>query len=164
MIPTVMRATEPMSDPAAGLTLRDLSVGQAFETGDATITRDEIVAFARNFDPQPMHLDEESAGLTVFGRLVASGWHVAAITMRLMVESRPLGATPIIGAEVERLRFRRPVLPGTRLQCRAVVEALDQGAKPGQGYVTMTVETLDAETGSVLALQKWRLLVPSGER
>ena len=85
----------------SAFTLRDLRIGQAFETGSLVISREDIVAFAASFDPQPMHLDEAAAEQTLFGRLVASGWHVAALTMRLMVQARPFGATPLIGAEIE---------------------------------------------------------------
>ena len=145
----------------AAAMLEDLSVGQIFLTGEAVLRQDEIAAFAAAFDPQPMHLDPRSARSTIFGGLVASGWHVAAVTMRLMVEARPLGATPIIGAEVQRLRFRRPVPPDTRLRCRARIEALEPATKPGQGYCTLAVDTLDAGTGAVLVAQTWKLLVPS---
>lgn len=150
-----------MSTAHTALALRDLQLGQVFETASVVIAQGDIVAFATAFDPQPMHLDEAAAGETVFRRLVASGWHVAALTMKLMVEARPFGSTPIVGAGIERLRFRRPVLPGMRLRCRAVVDALEEAARPGQGYVTLTVETADAETGSVVLSQQWKLLVPA---
>ena len=129
------------------ITLRDLRVGQVFETGSTVIERAAIMAFAAAYDPQPMHLDDAAAEASLFGQLIASGWHVAALTMRLMVEARPFGATPLIGAEVERLRFRRPVPPGTRLRCRATIEALEDSSRPGMGYARLKVETLDAEFG-----------------
>ena len=142
------------------VTLADLRPGQLFETGSLVLGRDELVAFAAAFDPQPMHLDEAAAGRTRFGRLIASGWQVAALTMRLMVEARPFGATPLIGAEIEQLRFRRPVLPGTRLRCRATVLGIEAGARPGQGYARLAVETLDADSGEVLLVQRWKMLLP----
>ncbi|HEV7368628.1 MaoC/PaaZ C-terminal domain-containing protein [Arenibaculum sp.] len=140
-----------------------LAVGTVVETRTETLGRDDIVAFARQFDPQPMHLDEDAARGTVFGGLVASGWHVAAVTMRLMVEARPLGAAPVVGVEVERLRYRRPVPPGTRLRCRGTIDAVAPALRPGQSYVTMSVDTLDADTGSVLISQRWKLLAYRGE-
>ncbi|MFL5335839.1 MAG: MaoC/PaaZ C-terminal domain-containing protein [Geminicoccaceae bacterium] len=152
-------APSPAAAPAA-LTLADLRPGQVFETGSLVVGRDEIVAFATAFDPQPMHLDEAAAGRTMFGQLVASGWQVAALTMRLMVEARPFGTTPLIGAEVERLRFRRPVPPGTRLRCRATVETLEDSPRSGQGYARLKVETLDADTGVTLLVQGWRMVLP----
>ena len=153
-----------MNDTNAALTLNDLHVGQTFETGSVVIGRDDVVRFAGDFDPQPMHLDKAGAEKTLLGELVASGWHVAALTMRLMVEARPFGATPLIGAAVEQLRFRRPVRPGTRLRCRAVVEGFEGARQPGLGYAVMAVDTLDADIGAVLLAQRWRLLLPAGAR
>ena len=141
-------------------TLADLRLGQVFETRSLILGRDELKAFAAAFDPQPMHLDDAAAKQTMFGQLVASGWQVAALTMRLMVEARPFGATPLIGAEVEHLRFRRPVLPGTRLRCRATVDGIDRASRPGQGYARLKVETLDAATEVVLLVQHWKMLLP----
>lgn len=140
-----------------------LAVGTVVETRIDTLGRDDVVAFARQFDPQPMHLDEESARDTVFGGLVASGWHVAALTMRLMVEARPLGAAPIVGLEVDRLRYRRPVPPGTRLRCRATIDAVEPSSRPGRSYVTLSVDTLDADTGAALISQRWKLLAVQPE-
>jgi len=75
----------------------DLAVGMQFRSGEAQITAAEIKRFAAEFDPQPMHLDEEAASKTFFKGLAASGWHTAAVAMRLLVESRPFGDHPIIG-------------------------------------------------------------------
>jgi acyl dehydratase len=83
--------------------------------------------------------------------------------MRLMVEARPFGATPLIGAEVERLRFRRPVPPGTRLRCRATIEALEDSSRPGMGYARLKVETLDGDSGEVLMAQGWKLMLPADD-
>lgn len=144
------------------VTLRDLRVGQTFTTGSTVIGHDAIVAFAAQYDPQPMHLDDAAARDTLFGGLIASGWHVAALTTRLIVDARPFGATPMIGAEIAHLRFRRPVRPGTRMQARVTVESLEADAKrPGRGFATLKVETLDAATGEVLMAQAWRMVVPS---
>lgn len=158
-----MSAAAPVLAPRPGLTARDLAVGQVFATGTATLDRDGITAFARAFDPQPMHLDEAAAAGTLFGGLVASGWHVLALTMRLMVDAAPFGATPIIGAEVERLRFRRPVPPGTEVRVRARLEAIEAGAsRSGHAAVRLTVETLASPSDEVLVTQAWKLLVPAG--
>lgn len=144
------------------VSLHDLRVGQVFETGSTVIGRDDIVTFAAQYDPQPMHLDDAAARDTLFGGLVASGWHVASLTARLIVDARPFGATPMIGAEIAGLRFRRPVRPGARLQARVTVESLEEDAKrPGRGFATLKVETLDAEAGEVLMVQTWKMVVPS---
>lgn len=144
------------------VTLQDLRVEQVFETGSVVIGHDAIVAFAAQYDPQPMHLDDVAARDTLFGGLVASGWHVAALTTRLVVDARPFGATPMIGAEIERLRFRRPVRPGTRLTVRLTVEAFEESRRPDTGYARIRVETLDADTGEVLMAQGWKMLLPTG--
>jgi len=150
-----------MSPEPTARYMPDLSVGEAFETGAATLTRDDIVAFARQFDPQPMHLGEESAKGTVFRRLVASGWHVAAVTMRLMVDAHPFGANPLVGLEVNHFTFHKAVEPGTTLKCRAAIQSLEPGPKQTQGHVTMLVETFEANTGVVVLSQVWKLLVPT---
>src|SRR5476649_2035849 len=77
----------------------DVAVGERTRTGSYTFERNSIVEFARLYDPQPMHLDEEAAKASFFGRLVASGWQTLGVTMRLMVEAKPLGTTPLIGLQ-----------------------------------------------------------------
>ncbi len=144
--------------------MRDLAVGETFKTGSELLTRDELVKFSQKFDPQPMHMDEEAEKNTVFRRLVASGWNVASMTIRLMIDAHPFGSTPLVGLVVRELRFHRAVEPETTLTCRAVINALELGEKPTHGHVTMTVETLDAKTGEVLLTQIWRVLVPAEPR
>ena len=151
-----------MSEAAErAISVQDLHVGQVFATGSVLIEHDAIVAFAAQYDPQPMHLDEVAARGTLFGGLVASGWHVAVLTTRLVVDARPFGSTPLIGAEIERLRFRRPVRPGTRLTVRLTVEAVEGSRRPDIGYARIKVETLDADTGEVLMAQGWKMLLPA---
>ena len=144
--------------------MSDLWVGEVFETATATLSLADIVAFAKQFDPQPMHLDEESAKQTIFRRQVASGWHVAAVTMRLMVEAHPFGATPLVGLAVSNLQFHKAVLPETAVRCKATIQALEPGPKPAHGHVTTSVETLDARSGELLMSQTWKVLVPTAAR
>ena len=92
----------------------DLSVGQKFKSGTVTVTAERIKAFAREFDPQPFHLDEEAAQETFFGRLVASGWHTAAMTMRLLVDSDLVPAGGTIGVGTDELSFPAAGLSGRR--------------------------------------------------
>src|SRR5947209_16803899 len=101
------------------LWLEDLSVGQQFVSDTHTLTADEIKEFAGRYDPQPFHLDEEAARKTMFGGLAASGWHTAAVTMRLSVQSFPL-ATGIIGSGGE-LAWTKPVRAGDTLQVQSEV-------------------------------------------
>jgi len=138
------------------LTAADLAVGSTYETDEVTLEPADVAAFARKYDPQPMHLDETLAAGTVFSRMVASGWHVLALTMRLMVDARPFGATPIIGVELTRIRFRRPVPPATKLRVRARLDKLEPVSHPERAVALLTVETLEASAGEVLVEQQWK--------
>src|SRR5215471_8169892 len=95
--------------------LEDFAVGQVFGSGRLLVEKDAIMAFAKQFDPQPYHLDDEAARKSVFGGLAASGWHTAALTMRLLVESDFKPAGGILGVGFEELRWPRPVRPGDEL-------------------------------------------------
>ncbi len=90
----------------------DLELGMRFKTAEVTVTTEDIKRFAAEFDPQPFHLDEAAAEKTVFKGLAASGWHTAAIAMRLCVEARPFGPQLLMGLGVDGLRWMTPVRPG----------------------------------------------------
>ncbi len=102
----------------------DLSVGMRFKSGEAQITASDIKRFAAEFDPQPMHLDEDAAAKTIFKGLAASGWHTAAIAMNLAVQIRPFGPHPLIGMGVDGLRWMAPVRPGDVLHLEGEVVSL----------------------------------------
>ena len=122
------------------LYLDDLKPGDTFVSGEYTVGVDDIKAFAQQFDPQPFHLDEAAAEASFFHGLAASGWHTAAITMRLVVESVPL-ACGIIGATVE-LSWKRPVRPGERLRVRTVIDEISVSrSKPDRGFAHTISET-----------------------
>ena len=112
--------------------LEDLAPGQVF-TSDAraVVEGGAIKRFAGEFDPQPFHLDEEAARKTVLKGLAASGWHTAAIAMRLAAECRPFGPHPLLGAGVDDLRWLKPVRPGDTLRLEGeVVELAPSRSKP----------------------------------
>jgi len=118
------------------LYLEDLAVGATFRTGRATITEQDIYAFARQFDPQPFHLDPEQAKASLFGRLVASGWHTMAVTMRLLVEGPLEPANGMIGIGVDGIQWPRPVLPDDQIY--VISEILDirpSQSRPDRGVV-----------------------------
>src|ERR1043166_6337538 len=94
----------------------DLKVGMRFSTGEKLVTHEDIVRFAREFDPQPFHLDDVAAQHTVLKGIAASGWHTAAIAMRLILETRPFGPHPVFGLGVDVLRWLAPVRPGDVLR------------------------------------------------
>jgi acyl dehydratase len=99
----------------------DLPVGTVVETGTYTMSRESIIEYARVYDPQPFHLTDEGGATSFFGRLVASGWQSASVTMKLMVESGFFGTTGLIGLGVDELRWPKPVLPGDVVHVRAEV-------------------------------------------
>ena len=103
--------------------LEDLAVGQTFSSSRLRVTREQIVRFAAEFDPQPFHVDEVAARATLFEGLAASGWHTAALTMKLLVASNLEPAGGLIGAGVEDLRWPKPVRPDDEL--RVTSEILD---------------------------------------
>jgi len=109
----------------------DLKLGMRFKGGEVAVTKEDIKRFATEFDPQPMHLDEEAAKQTAFKGLAASGWHTAAMAMRLAVEIRPFGPHPLLGAGVDDLRWPKPVRPGDTLHLEGeVVELVPSKTKP----------------------------------
>lgn len=137
----------------------DLQPGARYDTPEHTVTAEEIIEFARRYDPQPFHTDAVAARQTFFGALVASGWHTAAVSMSLMVRGgMPLDGG-VIGHHVENLRWPRPVLPGDRL--RVVMEIAELGAEPsrtGRGKLKLLCRTLNQE-GKVVQEMTAHLLV-----
>src|SRR5271168_4474205 len=99
----------------------DIALGMRFKSADKLITREDIKRFASEFDPQPYHLDEVAAERTPLKGLAASGWHTAAIAMRLAVEVRPFGSHPLFGLGVDELRWLAPVRPGDTLHLEGEV-------------------------------------------
>lgn len=127
------------------LYLEDLAVGQRFESRPYPLTAEEIKAFARQYDPQYFHTDEEAALNSFFKGLAASGWHTAALTMRLLVETIPI-AGGLIGAGIEEMRWFRPVRPGETLRAVFEVTSLRESkSKPYQGLIRLKHTTLDAQ-------------------
>ena len=128
----------------------DLSVGQRFRSGTYAVDADQIKAFARAWDPQPFHLDEEAAARTVFGGLVASGWHTVAITMRLLVTGELRPANGILGLGVEDLRWLKPVRPGDTLRVESeIVEVRPSMSRPDYGVVKIRHTTTNQEDAPV---------------
>ncbi len=112
----------------------DIRPGQRFRTASRTVTVEEIKAFAAEYDPQPFHLDEAAAAGSVFGALVASGWHTAALAMRLFVDGGLPIAGGIIGRAIDELRWPVPVRPGDTLTGESeVLEVIPSASRPGTG-------------------------------
>jgi acyl dehydratase len=127
-----------------GRYLEDFATGQTFRSPRVRIDADQIKTFAAEFDPQPFHLDEDAARDTIFGGLAASGWHTAALTMRLSVEGDLKPAGGIVGAGVDELRWPRPVRPGDELRTESeVLEVRPSKTHPRQGLIKVRVTTLN---------------------
>ena len=134
------------------LYLEDFAVGQIFKTGRMRIDGERIKSFAAEFDPQPFHLDEEGAGDSIFKSLAASGWHTAAFTMRLMVDSELKPAGGLIGLGFDELRWPRAVRPGDelRVECE-VLEVRTSKSLSDQGLVKLKFTTLNQNDEPVQA-------------
>jgi acyl dehydratase len=144
----------------AALCLEDLQVGQRFVSGTHRIDEEQIRAFAEQFDPQPFHLDADAAKMTLFGGLVASGWHTAAITMRLLVESGLPIAGGIVGAGGE-ISWPSPVRPGAVLRVESeILELRPSRSRPDRGVATVRSETRD-QLGEVVQVLVAKLVVPT---
>ncbi|KQU83989.1 dehydratase [Variovorax sp. Root318D1] len=140
------------------LYLEDLSVGDRFQSGEHALDVAQIKAFALQFDPQPFHTDEEAAKNTFFGGLAASGWHTAALTMKLLVESGIPLAEGIIGSGGE-LQWPKPTRPGDVLHVVSeVLEIAPSRSKPGRAMVTMRCRTLN-QLGEVVQYFSPKLVV-----
>jgi len=141
------------------LFLEDLQVGQRFVSGTHRIDEGQIRAFAEQFDPQPFHLDPEAAKTTLFEGVVASGWHTAAITMRLLVGGGLPIAGGIVGAGGE-IAWPSPVRPGAVLHVESeILELRPSRSRPNRGVATVRSETRD-QFGEVVQVLVAKLVVP----
>ena len=140
--------------------LEDFAVGQKFGSGRLRIDKERIFAFAAEFDPQPFHLDEAAARDSIFGGLAASGWHTAAVTMRLLVDSELKPAGGFIGAGLDEFRWPRPVRPGDELHLECeVMEVRPSKSRPEQGLVKLRTTTLN-QAGEAVLVYVVNMLVP----
>ncbi|MBV8429074.1 MAG: MaoC family dehydratase [Hyphomicrobiales bacterium] len=130
------------------LYLEDLTVGQKFISRTQKVDAEAIKTYAREFDPQPFHLDGEAAKTSLFGGLAASGWHTASLTMRLIVDSVPL-AGGVIGSGGE-LSWPRPTRPGDKLRVvTEVLEIIPSRSRPDRGMIVMRSTTLNQNDEAV---------------
>lgn len=154
-----MTANRENSDVKAVLYLDDLVVGQRFVSGTHLIDEQQIKAFAKQFDPQPFHLDDDAAKETLFGGLVASGWHTAGISMRLLVEGGLPIAGGLVGAGAE-LTWPKPTRPGAILQVESeIVDVRPSRSRPDRGIATIRSETRN-QFGEVVQVFIAKLVVP----
>lgn len=150
--------------PAATRALRyyweDFPPGSVREFGAKRVTRDEVIRFASEFDPQPFHLDDEAARHSLFGRLAASGWHTCAMVMRMMCDEYLLEAASLGSPGIENLRWLKPVYPEDVLRVRmTVLESRPMNSKPHVGLIRSQWEAIarrpDGSEDAVLHMEGW---------
>jgi len=135
--------------------LEDFQVGEKTQTGSVMVTEAEALDFSRKFDPQAMHIDPQ-----VEGGLIASGWHTAALVMRLVADAKPLGNLPILGMGVDNLSWPRPVRPGDTIQVETeILEIRPSKSKPTHGIVKLR-STARNQKGEVVFVVTPNVWVP----
>ncbi len=143
--------------------LEDYAVGQAFDSGRLRVGATAIREFAAAYDPQPFHLDDAAARDTLFQGLAASGWHTAALTMRLLVESDLKPAGGLIGAGLDEMRWPLPVRPGDELHARSeIIEVRRSKSRPQSGIIKIRTTTFNQHDEPVQVFVA-NLLVPARE-
>ena len=131
----------------------DFAAGTVTVYGPRLVTREEIVAFAAEFDPQPMHMDEAAAAATLLGGLAASGWHSCCILMRMIADGFVNQANSMGAPGVDEIRWLRPLRPGVQVRVRAtVLETRASGSRPELGFVKFRFEMIDEHDAMLTAL------------
>lgn len=149
----------PPPDPspaprAPSIHWEDFSVGQVREFGSYAVTREAVLAFAREFDPQPFHLDDAAAERSLFGRLSASGWHTCAMAMRMMCDAYLHDAASLGSPGLEKIRWTRPVYPGDTLHVRlTVLESRPLASRPTVGLVRSHWNVMNQDDETVLSME-----------
>lgn len=145
-----------MAESAPTLWWEDFPVGKVRETGSVTVSREEVLAFGRQFDPQPFHVDEGAAAGSMYGGLIASGWHTCSLAMKLYVEAVLRHAASQGSPGIEKLRWLQPVRPGDALRVRVeVLEARPSGSKPDLGLVRSRWQMLNQRDEPVMEMEGW---------
>jgi acyl dehydratase len=144
----------------------DFPAGSVREFGNQSVTREAIIAFASEFDPQPFHVDEEAARNSLFGGLCASGWHTCSLVMRMICDEYLLDAASAGSPGLENLKWTKPVYPGDTLRVRlTVLEARPMASKPRIGLVRSRWEVMNQRAETVLTMEGWGMFArrPSHE-
>jgi len=142
--------------PAPRIFWEDLPVGLVREFGAYHVTREAVLAFAREFDQQPFHLDDAAAEASLFGRLAASGWHTCAMAMRIMCDGYLLEAASLGSPGIENLKWLKPVYPGDTLSIRlSVLESRPMASRPGIGLTRSHWDVINQAGDIVLTMEGW---------
>ena len=131
----------------------DIKAGDVVELGSHTMDKERMVAFAREFDPQPFHIDEKAAEASIYGGLIASGWQTGCVAMRLMCDGYLTESSCVGSPGIEEIKFLQPVRPGDSLRLRAqVLEARPSANRPDRGIVRWRWEVLNQRAEVVLSM------------
>jgi acyl dehydratase len=135
------------------LYFEDFKPGNVIEHGPRLVTREEIVAFAAEFDPQPMHLDEDAARASMLGGLAASGWHTCCLMMRMAADSFVLNSSSMGAPGVDEVKWLKPLRPGSHITLRTtVLDTRTSNSRPEMGFVKVRMEILDDERAILMVL------------
>jgi acyl dehydratase len=131
----------------------DFTVGMVIEHGPRLVTREEIVAFAAEFDPQPMHLDEEAARASILGGLAASGWHTCCLLMRMACDSFVLDSSSMGAPGIDEVKWLKPLRPGTHITLRTtVLDTRVSNSRPEMGFVKVRMDVRGDEGDPIMTL------------
>ena len=148
--------TTPSRTPS--LFWEDFEPGTVREFGSHTLGAEEIVRFAREFDPQPFHLSEEAGRASVFGGLAASGWHTCSLVMRMMCDAYLLDSSSLGSPGLENIKWLKPVLAGDTLRVRlTVTDTRPMGSRPHIGLVRCAWEAMNQRSETVLTMEGWNM-------
>jgi acyl dehydratase len=138
----------------------DFKPGAVAIFGPRLVTREEIVAFAAEFDPQPMHLDEAAASATLLGGLGASGWQICCLLMRMIADGFVLDSTSMGAPGIDEVRWLKPLRPGTQIRVRAtVLDTRASNSRPAMGFVKFQYEVLDDQDAVLTTMVSSTMLV-----
>jgi len=136
----------------------DFEPGQVYDLGRMSVSREEIITFARQFDPQPFHIDEEAAKDSIYGGLIASGWHSMSILMRLLVDNLLNDSASLGSPGVDELRWLKPVRPDDTLNARGtILDVIPSRSKPDRGIVKSSYEMLNQRGALVMTVKSMGL-------
>lgn len=133
--------------------LEDFKIGETWESTTVEMQQDEMIAYAKQNDPQPMHIDPEAAAQSRWGTIIASGWMIAALSMRLFIQGGGYGDTPVVGMGIDELRWRKPVRPGDVLKVhREVISAEPSKSRPEYGVIKTKVSVINQKDEVMMTL------------
>jgi len=133
--------------------LEDFHPGETIELGSRSVDRDEIIEFARKYDPQPFHVDEEAGRRSIYGGLIASGWHTVAMLMRLLVDTVASRSAGMGSPGIDEIRFLKPVRPGDTLSARMIVlDVVPSRSKADRGHVRASYEVFNQHGDKVMTM------------